>query len=214
MRKIFFSWCLCGVMMFGMADLTVASSVYIDASGAIPTISGDFFAFIPEGSWSLLGPTSITSMGSNAWDINFKVAGGDFATFGGSNRGLELVDPITGKISESFGFNSWYREGGWTDVVAFDAYLYTSDDSGNLTGRTPRIYNAPVATAIKDGTFQLAMSNMGTAYSTFNVYLKGGTSASTSPAPNPEPATMLLFGTGIAGMVGLRLKRKKQQTEE
>jgi len=28
---------------------------------------------------------------------------------------------------------------------------------------------------------------------------------------NPEPATMLLFGTGLAGFIGSRIRRKKQQ---
>lgn len=31
-----------------------------------------------------------------------------------------------------------------------------------------------------------------------------------APAPVPEPATMLLFGTGIAGLVGSRIRQKKK----
>ncbi len=32
---------------------------------------------------------------------------------------------------------------------------------------------------------------------------------STDSAPIPEPATMILFGTGIAGLIGTRIRRKK-----
>jgi hypothetical protein len=185
-----------------------AYSIFIDASGETPTITSDGWPFVQTNQWSFWGPSTITSIGTNAWEIKMIIAGSDYATFGGSNRGLELTDPISGKIVDSFGFNYYNRDSSFwfnTDLVMFDAYLFTADASGNLSGRTPRIYNAQVATAVEDGTFQLAMSNMGTAYGDFDVYLKGR--ANTSPVP--EPSTVLLLGLGLTGVIGFKVKFRR-----
>ena len=36
------------------------------------------------------------------------------------------------------------------------------------------------------------------------------TAGNGNPVPVPEPTTMLLFGTGLAGFVGTKLRRKKK----
>jgi hypothetical protein len=43
-----------------------------------------------------------------------------------------------------------------------------------------------------------------------SIYGQFATVSSDSPAPVPEPATMLLFGTGLAGLAGIVARRRKK----
>ncbi len=183
------------------------AGVYIDASGPVPTLTSDD-PFVFSGSFCSItaGCSTITPIGPNAWDINFKVAGGDYASFGGSNRGLELLEPGTGKLLDSFSFNYWSRQGGGVDIVTFDAYLYTADAFGNPSGRSARCPQGLCMTTDYNGTYQLAMQNMSTAYTTFNVYLKG-----TTPAVVPIPAAIWLFGSALAGFIGFNCRKPMNQ---
>jgi len=46
---------------------------------------------------------------------------------------------------------------------------------------------------------------------TTSVWIVADTVEGPGPSPTPEPATMLLFGTGLVGLIGSRLRKKKTQ---
>lgn len=74
--------------------------------------------------------------------------------------------------------------------------LFTSSLIGDLTGSLSITYDLQPGI---EYTIQTHLYNSATAYSP----------DIGSTAPVPEPATMILFGTGLAGLLGSRLRRKK-----
>jgi hypothetical protein len=54
---------------------------------------------------------------------------------------------------------------------------------------------------------ELSIADAGDSVLDSGVFIQGSSFGNTNPVP--EPATMLLFGTGLAGLVGARLRRRK-----
>lgn len=197
MTKVRFAGALvASAMMLGVAGApghALASNIIIDASGPTPVISGSDPWFFYPGFSSMWGSSSVTSIGANAWEIKLIFAGGSSPSFGSGNRGLDLVDPQSGRLLDSFSFN--YMTWSWSyDLVLWDAYLFTADASGVPAVESARCPTYCI-TSQYSGKPQLVISGMHTDYTNFDVYLVGTPMVTPSV---PEPGNLALFGTGLA----------------
>lgn len=104
-----------------------------------------------------------------------------------------VIDTLANRVETGIGTDGWQSLGYATYALSL------FDDEASLTGRDV------LAEWITDGYF----------YTGTDAYLESMGEAllglSSAAAPVPEPATMLLFGTGIAGLAGgSRIRRKKK----
>ena len=133
--------------------------------------------------------------------------------FGANNNSL--------KIDKGSGTSTGPNTAPWTGIGAYaDLYLQVLyNGSGGYTFNYKM--NEPDSWSYYAGFSNSSMTHVGLITKTWRP--PGGVSPvvdadfdylyynyTPDPDPIPEPATMLLFGTGLAGLVGSRLRRKKK----
>ena len=181
MKKKYLSILMAGLLILGTAGLAIATAI----------------------SYTTTNLADINP-GEDLWQYSYSVSDNTFAADTGFTVYFDLglydfLDPLPTTPNADWDVLTWDPDSSLPDDGAYDAYALV--DNALLTDMFTVSF-----VWIGGGT------GPGSQY--FEVYdgitwsvLEDGFTSS-GAAPVPEPATMLLFGTGLAGFVGSRIRRK------
>ncbi len=205
MKKRLLVGLVAGLFFVGMVG--VASATFITSNSDASLSGGDVIDFAGQtlGSYTSLNVNNVTFNGNQDLRIS-DIYAGNYNTSGyyldnGSDGFSSITFDFTVEV-DAFGFNWGASDYSWT--------LSAYDNSGTLL----ETYTMPITSSSNNGDFY-GISASAISYAELKltsnsdwVMIDNFTTAGNAPVP--EPATMLLFGTGLVGLVGMRRRKNKK----
>ncbi len=203
MKKKLLAGLAIGLFMIGITGMSEATILTFDdipgtSQNTYGYIAGSYGGFDFAGNSYLAYPLWVDTVGMHSY--NQGSISGDFTMYSYG------VTTITSSTNKDFTFDGlyardWYSSRGSLDIEGYN--------NGSLVWNSNFTLNSNWDYVVGSSIMLDELRLIGTSNYSNNNFLVDNL-ALNETAPVPEPSTMLLFGTGLVGLVVSRIRRKKK----